>query len=104
LSYTGRQLKAEMDEALETSELLEQIREKVAHATDSYCTRSGSRPGQDITVFAAFILQQLLDGFNMVDSLESTDRSLVLSPQTSKENEHLVFWSSVSESAANGQS
>mmetsp|Transcript_18002 Transcript_18002/g.32567 ORF Transcript_18002/g.32567 Transcript_18002/m.32567 type:complete len:94 (+) Transcript_18002:988-1269(+) len=93
-----------MDEALETSEFLEQIREEVVHATDEYYTCSVSRPGQGIPVFDAFILQQLLDGFNMLDSLESTDRSFVLSPKTSKEDEHLVCWRSVSESAANGQS
>ena len=100
----GQQLKAEMDEALDTSEFSEQIREKVTRATDSYYTRSGAHPGQDIPVVAAFLLQQLVGGFNMLDSLESTDKYLVLSPKMSKEDEHLVFWRSVSESAANGQS
>jgi hypothetical protein len=94
----GQQLKAEMDEALEMSEFSEQIREKVARATDSYYTTClGARPGHDIPVVAAFLLQQLVGGFNMLDSLESMDKNLVLSPKMSKEDEHLVFWRSVSQ-------
>lgn len=100
----GQQLKIEMNEVLETSEFAEQIRDMVASATDSFYTRSGARPGRDIPVVAAFLLQQLLGGFNMLDTLESTDKSLVLSPKMSKEDEHLVFWRSVSESVGSSQS
>jgi hypothetical protein len=41
-------------------------------------------------VVAAFLLQQLLGGFNMLDSLESMDKYLVLSPKMLKEDEHLL--------------
>jgi hypothetical protein len=91
----GQQLKIEMEG--EPSEFSEQIRETVARVTDSFYTHCGARPRQDVPVVAAFLLQELLGGFNMLDTLESTDKSLVLSPKIPKEDEHLVFWRSVTE-------
>jgi len=92
----GQQIQEEMTEILETSEFSKEIRQVVARITDSFYTHSGARPGQDIPVVAAFLLQQLLGGFDMLETLEKTDERLVLSPKTSKD-EHLVFWQSVSD-------
>lgn len=99
----GQQLNAEMQEVLETSEFSEEIRETVMDVTDSFYTHSGARPGQDIPVVAAFLLQKLLGGFDMLETLEATDETLVLSPKMSKEDEHLVFWKSVSECIGDDQ-
>jgi hypothetical protein len=99
----GQQVKAEMQEVLETSEFSKEIRETVTVVTDSFYTHSGARPGQDIPVVAAFLLQKLLGGFDMLETLEATDETLVLSPKMSKEDEHLVFWKSVSKCSEDDQ-
>lgn len=89
----GHQLKQELLEILESSEFSNKLQATVMQVSDSFYTRSGARPGQDIPIVASFLLRQLL-GDDMMGTLEEIDEELVLSPKMSKEDEHLVFWSS----------
>ena len=99
----GQQIKEEIEEILETSEFSKEIQKTAAQAVDSFYTHSGARSGQDIPVVAAFLLQQLLGGFDMFDTLEATDERMVLSPKMPQDDEHLVFWRSISNSVDTDQ-
>jgi hypothetical protein len=90
----GRQIKEELEEVLETSEFSSELRKTVSSIADSFYTDCGARPGQDFPVVASFLLRHLLGGDKMLETLEQTDKRLVLSPKMSEEDEHLVFWKS----------
>lgn len=92
----GQQLKEELQEILQTSAFAEDIRQTVDRVTDTFYSSSGARPSKDIPVVAAFLLQKMLGGFDKLATLETVDRNLVLSPKLSKEDEHLIFWKTVS--------
>jgi hypothetical protein len=90
----GQQIKEELEMVLETSEFSTELRKTVSNIADSFYTGCGARPGQDFPVVASFLLQQLLGGDKMLETLEQTDERLVLSPKMLEEDEHLVFWKS----------
>jgi hypothetical protein len=63
--------------------------------TKSFYTQSSARSKKEIALVATFVLHRLLDGEDMLGTLEETDEALVLSPKISEEDAHLVSWRSI---------
>lgn len=62
---------------------------------NSFCQADEAYGTRDTAFVASSLLSTLLGGDVMLESLEDTDKTLVIKPTYSEVDEHLVFWNSV---------
>ena len=85
------ELKTELTELAANSVLTDRLEPVVETTYESIWSRAGARPDKDVATVTAWLLSELLGGDVMLQSLEDTDKTLVLIPKA-EEDEHLVFW------------
>eukprot|EP00978_Attheya_sp_CCMP212_P008081 scaffold18821_cov51-Attheya_sp.AAC.2 len=71
----------------------EELRQATLSISNRFWQDAGARPEKDLATLSSFLLEKLLGGETMLQSLEETDQSLMLVP-IHEEDDHLNFWRS----------
>jgi hypothetical protein len=88
----ANQIESELFYLSEKSHFQEDLQPVAEAAVDSFWRNQDARPRNDVEVVAAHILSVLFGGDMMMEPMEQIDRSLILIPKLSKEDEHLDFF------------
>mmetsp|Transcript_25305 Transcript_25305/g.45828 ORF Transcript_25305/g.45828 Transcript_25305/m.45828 type:complete len:105 (-) Transcript_25305:198-512(-) len=88
----ARQVRSELLEIANEKDS-EALRQATLSISNRFWQDAGARPEKDLATLSSFLLEKLLGGETMLQSLEETDQSLMLVP-IHEEDAHLNFWRS----------
>lgn len=89
------QLQSDLTSAAKESAFRQKMEDTSEEIFNSFCQADEAYGTRDTAFVASSLLSTLLGGDVMLESLEDTDKTLVIKPTYSEVDEHLVFWNSV---------
>lgn len=89
------QLQSDLNALARESPFRKTLEDKSQEIFSSFCQAGEADGTRDIEFVASNLLSSLLGGDVMLQSLEDSDKSLVVKPTYSEADDHLAFWNSV---------